>query len=139
MYEIPGNLVGFPDFFALTSTQCGGNIKTQYDYTMCRARYSFSFLSERRFHVMSSKTYMVEGMKIQIDVDKNENFEKRMISYYIRAIRNEAGMSRTEFSKWLGMPQRTLEAWERGEREMPEYVLRLIAYKVRMEKAAGRI
>ncbi len=88
---------------------------------------------------MSSKTCMIEGMKIQIDVDKNENVEKRMISYYIRAIRNEAGMSRTEFSKWIGMPQRTLEAWERGEREMPEYVLRLIAYKVRMEKAAGRI
>ena len=86
-----------------------------------------------------SKTYTIEGLKLQIDNDKNDDFEKRMVSYLVRALRSKAGMNRTEFSEWLGMPQRTLEAWERGEREMPDYVLRLIAYKVRMEKASGRI
>ena len=62
-----------------------------------------------------------------------------MTVYYIEAIRNMTGMTRPQFSEWLGMPLRTLQAWEKGMRERPEYVLRLIAYKVRMEKKAGRI
>ena len=62
-----------------------------------------------------------------------------MTAYYIEAIRNETGMTRPQFSDWLGMPLRTLQAWEKGTREMPDYVLRLIAYKVHMEKEAGRI
>ena len=84
-------------------------------------------------------TYTVEGLNLQIDEIKNEKRDERMISYLIRAIRIETGMNRMAFCNFIGMPLRTLQAWERGEREMPEYVLRLIAYKVRMEKAAGRI
>ena len=48
-------------------------------------------------------------------------------------------MNRTEFAKWLGVPYRTMQEWELGRRKMPEYVLRLIAYKVANEKQKGRI
>lgn len=45
-------------------------------------------------------------------------------------IREESGMSRTDFASWLGIPYRTMQEWELGRRAMPEYLLRLIAYKV---------
>ena len=32
------------------------------------------------------------------------------------------------------IPYRTMTDWERGERQMPEYLLRLLAYKVEMER-----
>ena len=43
-------------------------------------------------------------------------------------------MNRTEFSNYIGIPLRTLEEWEAGRRQMPEYVFRLIAYYTRMER-----
>ena len=88
---------------------------------------------------MKTVDYSIEGMNLKVEIDTNLDSEKRMTAYYIEAIRNETGMTRPQFSEWLGMPLRTLQAWEKGTREMPEYVLRLIAYKVRMEKEAGRI
>ncbi|MBR3307513.1 MAG: XRE family transcriptional regulator, partial [Lachnospiraceae bacterium] len=39
-------------------------------------------------------------------------------------IREKSGMSRTDFSVWLGVPYRTMQEWELGRRAMPEYVLR---------------
>ncbi len=88
---------------------------------------------------MKTVDYSIEGMNLKIEMDMNLDSEKRITAYYIEAIRNQTGMTRSQFSEWLGMPLRTLQAWEKGTREMPEYVLRLIAYKVRMEKEAGRI
>jgi len=88
---------------------------------------------------MKTVDYSIEGMNLKIEMDMNLDSEKRITAYYIEAIRNQTGMTRPQFSEWLGMPLRTLQAWEKGTREMPEYVLRLIAYKVRMEKEAGRI
>ncbi len=34
----------------------------------------------------------------------------------------------------MGIPLRTLEEWEAGRRQMPDYVLRLIIYYTRMEQ-----
>ncbi len=34
----------------------------------------------------------------------------------------------------MGIPLRTIEEWEAGRRKMPDYVLRLISYQVKMEK-----
>ena len=52
----------------------------------------------------------------------------------IRAIRNSTGMNRKEFAEYFGIPYPTITDWELGNRHMPDYVLRLIAYKVEMEK-----
>lgn len=88
---------------------------------------------------MKTMDYDIEGMTLTVVMDQSGDSSKRMTAYYIAAIRNVTGMTRPQFSEWLGMPLRTLQAWEKGTREMPDYVLRLIAYKVHMEKAAGRI
>ena len=48
-------------------------------------------------------------------------------------IRKETGMNRKEFAEYFGIPYRTIQDWELGNRQMPEYLLRLIAYKVKME------
>ncbi len=52
-------------------------------------------------------------------------------------LRNSTGMSRKEFCAYFEIPYRTLQDWELGNRKMPDYLLRLMAYKVEMEKLAA--
>ena len=82
-------------------------------------------------------TLEIEGINLNIEYDKaNEEEEatgKRLTAYAIKAVREQSGMNRKDFAEWLGIPYRTISDWEHGERQMPDYVLRLIAYKVRME------
>ena len=52
----------------------------------------------------------------------------------LKEIREILEVNRTEFSRYMGIPLRTLEEWEAGRRQMPEYVLRLIAYYVKTQK-----
>ena len=90
---------------------------------------------------MEKEIYDVEG--IQIEVEKpgrgDTDAERRKMAYAFKVIREQAGMNRKDFSAWLGVPYRTMQEWELGRRMMPEYVLRLIAYKVLNEKQKGRI
>ncbi len=78
----------------------------------------------------------IEGLDLVIEYDKGsvkENQADRIQAYEIKAVREKTGMNRKDFAEWLGIPYRTISDWEHGERKMPDYVLRLIAYKVRME------
>ncbi len=90
---------------------------------------------------MEMESYLIEGMQIEIErVNSNEADDlKRKMSYLFKAIREQSGMNRKDFAVWLGVPYRTMQEWELGRRAMPEYVLRLIAYKVLNEKKSGRI
>ncbi len=54
-------------------------------------------------------------------------------------LRMRMGMNRREFADYFGIPYRTVQQWELGDRKMPEYLLRLMAYKVEIEKANGTI
>ena len=56
---------------------------------------------------------------------------------YLIELRNSTGMSRKEFCAYFEIPYRTLQDWELGNRKMPDYLLRLMAYKIEMEKLAG--
>lgn len=49
-------------------------------------------------------------------------------------LRLSTGMKRSEFAEYFGIPYRTMQDWELGNRAMPDYLLRLMAYKLRMEK-----
>ena len=49
-------------------------------------------------------------------------------------IKERSGMNWKEFSAYFQIPYRSVQDWERGNRKMPEYVLRLMEYKLRMEK-----
>ena len=51
----------------------------------------------------------------------------------LKTLRKDTGLSRKEFAMALGIPLRTMEDWEVGRRKMPEYVLRLITYWVKIE------
>ncbi len=52
----------------------------------------------------------------------------------VRELRNSTGMNRKEFCEYFGIPYRTVTEWERGTRKLPDYVLRMMAYQVKMEK-----
>ena len=90
---------------------------------------------------MKKEIYNVEGIEIEVEhIDKDDtDRERRLVAYQFKAIRELAGMNRKEFSDWLGIPYRTMQEWELGRRQAPEYVLRLIAYKVQMEKERGKL
>lgn len=46
----------------------------------------------------------------------------------IRALRTSAGLTQQQFSDLLGIPKRTIENWEGGKRQPPDYLVRLIAF-----------
>ena len=53
-------------------------------------------------------------------MDKKERIEKQIGT--LKGIREMLDMNRTEFSRYMDIPLRTLEEWEAGRRQMPEYV-----------------
>ena len=68
------------------------------------------------------------GYALRIKEMNNMDIKDQLIE-----IRKETGMNRKEFAEYFGIPYRTIQDWELGNRQMPEYLLRLIAYKVKME------
>ena len=48
-------------------------------------------------------------------------------------LRQSTGMNRREFAEYFEIPYRTVQEWELGHRKMPDYLLRLMAYKVQIE------
>ena len=51
-------------------------------------------------------------------------------------LRKSTGMNRKQFCDYFQIPYRTMTDWELGNRTMPDYLLRLMAYKVNVEKLA---
>ena len=52
----------------------------------------------------------------------------------IRELREMVGMNRKEFCDYFQIPYSTVTDWEREHRHAPDYVLRLLEYRIRMEK-----
>ena len=48
----------------------------------------------------------------------------------IREAREEKGLSRKAVCDWLKIPYRTLQSWELGDRECPEWAETLIVEKI---------
>ncbi len=84
---------------------------------------------------MNIERINIEGLEIEIEKPgaNDSDAKRRFTAYCTKAIRGKTGMSRKEFSDWLGIPYRTMQEWELGRRAMPEYVLRLLAYRVSNE------
>lgn len=51
----------------------------------------------------------------------------------VKELREAAGMSRQQFMEYFGLPYRTLQDWELGNRKCPDYLLDLMEYKLRNE------
>lgn len=49
-------------------------------------------------------------------------------------LRESTNMNRKQFSEYFDIPYRTMQDWELGNRSMPEYLYRLMAYKIMIEK-----
>lgn len=52
----------------------------------------------------------------------------------IKELRTASGMTQKQFSEYFGIPKRTLEDWEYGNRKPPEYIIELIKYKLEKEQ-----
>ena len=52
-------------------------------------------------------------------------------------MRKMTGMNRKEFAECFKIPYRTMQDWELGNRQMPDYLLRLICYKIENEFLRG--
>lgn len=55
----------------------------------------------------------------------------------VRTLRESTGMNRKEFCEYFGIPYRTMTEWELGHRKLPGYVLRVMAYQIKMEQLDG--
>ena len=45
----------------------------------------------------------------------------------------DTGMTQKAFAEYFGIPVRTLQDWLAGKRKMPDYLLRLMIYKLEIE------
>jgi DNA-binding transcriptional regulator YiaG len=52
----------------------------------------------------------------------------------IKELRTASKLSRHQFAEYFNIPYRTLQNWELGTRECPQYLLDLMEYKLRNEK-----
>ncbi len=51
----------------------------------------------------------------------------------IKELRTASGMTRNAFAEYFEIPYRTLQDWEIGNRKPPEYLVKLIKYKLKSE------
>lgn len=54
-------------------------------------------------------------------------------------LREDTGMNRRQFAEYFSIPYRTMQDWELGNRKMPEYLLKLMVYKVQKEKLTSEM
>lgn len=50
-----------------------------------------------------------------------------------KEMREASGMSRKQFGEYFGIPYRTIQSWELGDRDCPAYLLDLMEYKLKKE------
>lgn len=48
----------------------------------------------------------------------------------VKKARKATGLSQSAFARHLEIPIRTLQQWEQGRRNLPDYVLKLILFKL---------
>lgn len=57
----------------------------------------------------------------------------------IKELRLSARMTQREFAGYFNIPLRTIENWETGKRNPPEYLIELIRYKLKKEDLLMRL
>ena len=50
-----------------------------------------------------------------------------------KELRRLAGMNTAQFSRYFGIPYRTVQNWDLGTRQCPEYLIELMLYKLKNE------
>ena len=49
-------------------------------------------------------------------------------------LKEKTGYTWRAFADYFGIPYRTMQDWQLGNRDMPEYLLRLMIYRVETDK-----
>lgn len=47
-----------------------------------------------------------------------------------KELRQKSGMTQKAFSEYFEIPKRTIESWDGEQRKCPEYLLKLMEYKL---------
>ena len=55
----------------------------------------------------------------------------------LKELREASGMTRNQFAEYFGIPYRTIQDWELGNRKCNDYVLDLMEYKLKHEGFLG--
>jgi len=63
----------------------------------------------------------------------NKKLELERQMNQLNELRKKTGLNRREFAESFEIPLRTVEDWETGRRKMPEYLMRLMVYKIGIE------
>lgn len=64
--------------------------------------------------------------------EKREELQEQVDK--LKEIRATLGLNRKAFSEYIGIPLRNLEEWEAGRRKMPEYLLRMLIYYIKINQ-----
>ena len=93
-------------------------------------------MSEQAKGTPTERWDAIEGIKTAEEntmTSPDRDSEGRSLGQRFIDLREQSGMSRTEFSDYLNIPYRTMQEWELGRRTMPEYVFSLIEFRVQTE------
>lgn len=55
----------------------------------------------------------------------------------VKELRKASGMTQQQFGDYFGIPKRTIQNWEAGVNKCPEYLLKLLEYKLEHKEAHG--
>lgn len=55
-----------------------------------------------------------------------------------KELREQSGMTRTQFAEYFGIPYRTIQDWELGNRKCNDYLLKLMEYRLKNTGKHGR-
>ncbi len=75
--------------------------------------------------------------------DKKETSNKKKelceAAAMILSLHESTGENRIQFAAHVGIPVRTIDDWENGRRVPPDYIPRMIAYQLELEKLKAEI
>jgi DNA-binding transcriptional regulator YiaG len=66
-------------------------------------------------------------------MEGEKHMDKNSLRNILVELRGATNWTQKEFAEYFDIPRRTLEDWEIGARGMPEYLLRLMVYKLENE------
>ena len=93
---------------------------------MCVGTVSRDFPAFCLFWTFASKILKLYAVRANLyNMNKQKELER---------IKEESGLNWRKFAESFGIPYRTLQDWHLGNRPMPEYILRLMVYKVETER-----
>lgn len=77
--------------------------------------------------------FIIEGTDIVIEKNDRDK-AKKDYAKRVKALRERMGMTQQQFGDYFEIPKRTLQDWEGGKRKIPEYLLKLMEFKVDVDE-----